>query len=252
MAEQATTTPRASQPPDAAGRTNRGGRARWLGDGRPPGGVRHHLWCFIRQWTVTQALWLLLAMLTGFALASEWGTGERYQTWIAASALGLALLPAAIEGLTQIRLPRGLVLGVGAYTVATIILGEMTDFYQRYAWWDVAMHALAGATLTAMGLVIALTFLARNGGGGGVTLPIAFAAFFTLGIGALWELFEYSLDARFGFSTQNESLDDTMHDMAHAALSGLPVLVLGTLHLLGRPTGWFGRAVDKAVAENVR
>ena len=249
MAEQATTTPHASRP---HGKSARKRGARWLGDGRPSDGIRHHLWCFIRQWTVTQALWLLLVLLTLFVFASEWAVDNHHDTWIAASALGLALLPAAIEGLTQIRLPRGFVLGIGLYTVATVVLGEMTNFYQHFTWWDVVMHSLAGATLAAMGLVIALTFLTRNGGGGGVTLPIAFAAFFTLGIGALWELFEYALDARFGFSTQNESLDDTMHDMAHAALSAVPILVLGTLHLLGRPTGWFGRAMDASVAENVR
>ena len=222
------------------------------GEARPASGVRHHLWCFIRQWRVTQAMWLALAALTAFALAREWGTGNTHDTWIAASALGLALLPAAVEGLTQIRIPRGFVLGVGLYVIATVVLGELTDFYQRFAWWDVVMHALAGATLAAMGLVIALTFLARHGASAGVTLPVAFAAFFTLGIGALWELFEYSLDARFGFSTQNNSLDDTMHDMALAGASAVPVLALGVLHLLGRSTGPFGRAVDDAVAENVR
>lgn len=217
---------------------------------RPQRGAAHHLWCFVRQWTVTHVLWLGLVALTLFALFNEIGTGNRHDTWIAASALGLALLPAGIEGLTQIRLPRGFVLGVGLYVVATVVLGEMTDFYQRFRWWDVLMHVIAGATLAAMGLVIALTFLARHGASAGVTLPVAFAGFMTLGIGALWELFEYSLDARFGFSTQNNSLDDTMHDMALAGLSAAPVLAMGAIYLLGRPTGMFGRVVDGAVAEN--
>ena len=251
MAEQAT-TPTSDRRRLSGEQIVRRRRRAARNPARPERGIAHHLWCFIRQWTVTQTLWLALGALTLFALATEFGTGNRHDTWIAASALGLALLPAGIEGLTQLRLPRGFVLGVGLYTVATVVLGEMTDFYQRFSWWDVVMHALAGATLAAMGFVIALGFLARHGASAGVTLPVAFAGFFTLGISALWELFEYALDERFGFSTQNNSLDDTMTDMALAGASAVPVLLLAVLHLLGHPTGPFGRAVDGAVQENVQ
>ena len=215
---------------------------------RPASGPAHHLWCFIRQWAATHALWAALAALLVAVAATA--RGDHHDTWIAASALGLAVLPAAVEGLTQIRVPRGFVLGVGLYVVATVILGELTDFYQRFAWWDVAMHALAGATLAAMGLAIALTLLARHDARAGATLPVAFAAFFVLGVSAAWELFEYALDARFGFSTQNASLPDTMNDMALAALSAVPILALGARHATGRRTGAFGRALDDTVREN--
>ena len=215
------------------------------GDGRPGTGWRYHLWCFRRQWPATHALWAALALLALYLAL----TGREGPVWIATSALGLAVLPAAIEGLTQIRLPRGLVFAVGVFVALTIVGGELWDLYQRAAWWDVAMHLASGAVVAGIGLVGALTLLSGARDRVGPTLPLLFGWFASLAVAGLWELFEFSLDEGYGFSTQ-PSLADTMHDMGWATLGAGLVTLLGARHLMGRPTGPFGRWVDGAVAEN--
>lgn len=215
------------------------------GDGRPGRGWRYHLWCFVRQWPVTHALWAGLALLSLYLAA----TGREGPVWIAASALGLALLPAAIEGLTQIRLPRGLVLAVTVFVCLTIVGGELWDLYQRAAWWDVAMHLMSGAAVAGIGLAGALTLLGPARRRIGPTLPLLFAWFTSVAVAGLWELFEFSLDAGYGFSTQ-PSLADTMHDLGWATLGAGLVTILGALHLSDRPTGPFGRWIEGAAREN--
>ena len=217
-------------------------------DGRPERGVRHHLWCFIRQWRVTKGLWAIFAIITLWMIAE----GRSGEAWIAGSALGLALLPAAIEGLTQVRLPRGFVLACGLYVVLTIVMGELSDMYQRVVWWDVAMHAASGAVLALMGLVIVLTLLGGARETVGWLLPTLFAWFFAVAIAGLWEVFEFTLDHRFGFSTQNESLRDTMHDMVIGTVAAAVASLGGLAHLLGLPTGPLGSMIEGAVRENAK
>ena len=214
-------------------------------EGRPERGPHHHLWCFVRQWRTTHALWIALALV---AIAS-FAAGSARDHYIALSALGLALLPAAIEGLSGIRLPRGFVLACGVFTVLTITLGELADFYQRVAWWDVAMHAASGFVVGGIGLVGALTLLAHLGIRRAILLPGLFAFFTALGVAGAWELFEYLLDARYGFSTQQD-LADTMHDIALGGAGGALAAFWGIMHLRGRGGAPFGRLIDGAVAEN--
>ena len=215
------------------------------GDGRPGTGWRYHLWCFVRQWPVTRALWGVMALLAlGLAL-----TGRTGPVWIALSALGLSMLPAAIEGLSQVRLPRGLVLAVGLFVALTIVAGELWDAYQRIGWWDDAMHLLSGAVVALIGLAGALTLLGSARATVGPVLPLLFGWFTALGVAGAWELFEYGLDAGFGYETQ-PGLADTMHDIGWGALGAGLATLAGAAHLAGAPTGWFGRALEGAAAEN--
>ena len=230
------------------GRRDAGWPANPRDDGRPANGARHHLWCFIRQWRVTKALWIALAVASVWAYVA----GRAGEVWIAGSAFGLALLPAAFEGLTQIRLQRGFVFACGLYAVLTVMLGELADLYQRVAWWDVAMHAASGAVLALMGLVIALTLLGRSRAAVGPSLPLAFALCFAAGIAGVWEMFEFVLDERFGFRTQNESLHDTMHDIIVGCSAALVATLAAAAHLLGLPTGPLGPMIEGAVRENAR
>ena len=237
------TPKRPRRAPRAGARAHASARAD--AEGRPPGGVAHHLWCFLRQWRVTHALWLALAAIAlGFA-----ASGSSHDTWIATSAFGLALLPAAVEGLVGVRLPRGFVLACGLFTVLTVMLGELTDFYQRFVWWDVAMHVASGFVVGGIGLVGALVLLAQAGARRSVLLPALFALFTGLAVAAVWELFEFALDAGYGFSTQ-PGLSDTMHDIMLGGLGALAAAILGAVHLAGLPTGAFGRLIDGAVGEN--
>ena len=215
------------------------------GDGRPGTGWRYHLWCFVRQWPATHALWAGLGILALFLLA----TGRVGPVWIATSALGLALLPAAIEGLTQIRLPRGFVFGVTVFVWLTIIGGELWDLYQRAAWWDVAMHLMSGAVVAGIGLAGALTLLGEARAWVGPTLPLLFAWFTSVAVAGMWELFEFLLDTFGGFLTQ-PSPQDTMHDIGWATLGAGLATMGGALHLMGRRTGPFGAWIEGAAREN--
>ncbi|OUC56215.1 hypothetical protein CA262_16155 [Sphingobium sp. GW456-12-10-14-TSB1] len=127
------------------------------------------------------------------------------------------------------------------FVFATLFLGEVRDYYERFWWWDLLLHATAGLLLGLLGFMIVYilnedqhvdlymrpSFLAL------------FAFFFSQGIGALWEIFEFAMDQIFGMTMQKpmlgdpSGLTDTMWDLIVNAL-GAAVISLGGLRYLIR------------------
>src|SRR5690606_16863046 len=87
---------------------------------------------------------------------------------------------------------------------SSLFLGEVHDYYERLWWWDQALHGTAGLLLGMLGfLVVHLLNESRV-----VNLHMRpsfvalFAFLFSLGLGTLWEIFEFSMDRTFGLTMQ--------------------------------------------------
>jgi len=107
------------------------------------------------------------------------------------------------------------------FIFASLFLGEVHDYYERLWWWDQALHGTAGLLLGMLGfLVVHLLNESRV-----VNLHMRpsfvalFAFLFSLGLGTLWEIFEFSMDRTFGLTMQKpvpgdpSGLTDTMWDL---------------------------------------
>jgi uncharacterized membrane protein YjdF len=122
---------------------------------------------------------------------------------------------------------------------ASLFLGEVRDYYSRFWWWDTALHTLSGFLLGILGflLVHVMNQMERIH----IHLKPGFVAFFAfmfaLGVGALWEIFEFTMDSVFGMNMQKpmlgdpSGLTDTMWDLIVDALGALIVSVLGWRYL---------------------
>ena len=89
---------------------------------------------------------------------------------------------------------------------------------------------------------------------------VAFFAFlFALGVGALWEIFEFTMDSLFGMNMQKpmlgdpSGLTDTMWDLIVDALGALVVSFLGWRYLKNpEQKSFLERWIDSFVARNPR
>ena len=86
-------------------------------------------------------------------------------------------------------------------------------------------------------------------------MPWALAALaFCVGvsIGAMWEIFEFSMDQLFGMNMQKSGLVDTMTDLIIDTAGAAIGAFAGFLFLKGRQLGGLGKVLDQFVQANER
>lgn len=206
-----------------------------------------------RQALVTYAMLAVMALeLASLVWTARWGH--------AVLVLGLM----AVIALPVLR-RRGIVAAVPIeiqvcsviFIFATLFLGEVRDFYIRIWWWDLALHTSSGVLLGLLGF-ISLYLLNESETVGFGLRPtfLAFFAFcFSVTMGALWEIFEFTMDQVFGMTMQKpmlgdpSGLTDTMWDLIVDAAGAMAASVAGLVYMrrarrVGRKD-WLQRFVER-------
>ena len=178
----------------------------------------------LTTWAVWLALWAEFAFAT-------W-TGRFSAAFVALGTFALTLLPILFARSLHIHVPRRFMAGIVLFIFATLFLGEVGDFYNRYWWWDIFLH---GGSALGFGLIGFLAIFMLFQGDRYAAPPWAiglFAFCFALSIGAVWEIFEFAMDTMFGLNMQKSGLRDTMADLIVDAIGGLLGAVAGVAYLL--------------------
>ena len=110
----------------------------------------------------------------------------------------LTFIPEATERLlkNKVRFSSALKIAIVLFIFGAQCLGEVYNFYELFAWWDVLLHATSGVILALVGfmLVDALNDSRQSGVKLSPFFVALFAFIFALASGALWEIFEYACD----------------------------------------------------------
>lgn len=202
----------------------------------------------LRQSPLLYATWLVLlgesvvAMLRGQYAVAFAGVG----TFV------LTLLPIYTQRLLNVRLPSGFIAAIALFLMATLFLGEVGDFYEKYWWWDVVLHFGSAIGFGLMGVVLML-ILVRGQKLTAAPITVSFFAFcFAVMIGALWEIWEFTLDQMLGLNTQKSGLVDTMWDLIVDCLGAALGAAAGYVYLKG-VHGWIlAPALREFVSRNSR
>jgi hypothetical protein len=203
---------------------------------------------FAEQTWLARAIWLILLILSVWALV----TGRWSLAFVSVVTLALSLAPLWLARWTQVIVPPSFVAAIVLFVSGTLFLGETFDFYNRFWWWDIAMH---GGSAVGFGLIgFVLIFMMFQGDRFAAPhLVIAFFAFcFAMAIGALWEVFEFGMDQLFGMNMQKSGLLDTMGDLIVDTLGALIGAASGWLYLKGQDYGGPVRMIDDFVRRNPR
>lgn len=173
---------------------------------------------------------VLVVGLIAEILAEQWFTAV-----ITCGIILITFAPLLLAKKFRVYIPSEFALLSIAFVFASLFLGEVHGYYERYWWWDIALHMGSGFLLGIIGFL--LVHLLNETEDFGVHLKPGFVAFFAflfaVGTGALWEIFEFSMDWFFGMNMQKEmlgdpsGLTDTMWDLIVDTLGALVISVLG-------------------------
>lgn len=201
-----------------------------------------------KQYPLTYLMWAALFGETVISLA----TGRYSTAFIGALTFGLSLLPILAHRFFGIRFPAGFVAATVFFIIATLFLGEVGGFYERYWWWDLLLHSGSAIGFGMIGTVLVILLLGGTRLEASAFLASVFAFTFALSIGALWEIFEYGMDQAFGLNMQKSGLDDTMGDLIVDCIGGLVGASAGYTYIKLGPRGRLSGAIGLFVEQNFR
>jgi hypothetical protein len=213
-----------------------------------------------RERSVHRKITIALQVIMVIGLASS----IYEQQWLNAAAIGgivlLTALPMLILRRLEIFIPPEFELLAIAFIFAANFLGSMRDYYERFWWWDLALHTTSGVLLGIVGFLLVyvlngvprLALHMRPG-------FVAFFAFcFALAVGALWEVFEFALDELVGTTMQTpflgdpSGLTDTMWDLIVDALGALAIALFGYRYMTRGMKSPIERWIRRFIAANPR
>ena len=185
------------------------------------------------------AILALLQLVMAVHLVLLLVRGEWPQAVFVAGIMALTLAPVLFR--MPVELPSEMQIVAVLFVFATLFLGEVRDWYDRFWWWDAALHTTSGLLLGMLGFMFVYILNEdRN-----VDLHMRpsfvalFAFFFAVGIGAIWEIFEFAMDSYFGTNMQPATandpsgLTDTVQDLIVDTV-GAAVVALGGWRYLAR------------------
>lgn len=162
---------------------------------------------------------LLLVMASEFVLLVL--RGAWLHVFLVGGIMILMLLPIVLKRRRLVEIPSELQILAILFIFATLFLGEVRDYYERFWWWDLTLHATAGLLMGLLGFMI--VYMLNEDRQVDMHMRPAFLALFafsfSVAIGALWEIFEFAMDQIFGLNMQKpmlgdpSGLTDTMWDL---------------------------------------
>jgi uncharacterized membrane protein YjdF len=125
------------------------------------------------------------------------------------------------------------------FVFATLFLGEVHDYYERFWWWDMVLHTTSGLLLGMVGFMF--VYILNEDAHVDLHMRPSFVAlfafFFAVALGAIWEVFEFAMDRFFGTNMQPATpgdpsgLTDTIHDLIVDTIGAAAVALAGWRYL---------------------
>lgn len=146
------------------------------------------------------------------------------------------------------------------FVFAALFLGEFRSYYERFWWWDIALHGTSGLLLGILGFLLVYVLnetrhISLHMRPGFVAL---FAFVFAVAIGALWEIFEFGMDQCFGTVMQKpmlrdaSGLTDTMWDLIVDALGAAVIGGFGWWNMRRNSRSFLDRWIERFIETNPR
>ena len=165
--------------------------------------------------------------------------------------------PAIFGHRLPVRIPAEYELLTILFVFGALFLGEFRSYYERFWWWDIALHASSGLLLGILGFLLVYVMneskrIHLQMRAGFVAL---FAFVFAVAVGTFWEIFEFAIDQVFGTTMQKpmrgdpSGLTDTMWDLIVDALGALVISTFGWWHMKRNQRSfvdaWINRFIDR-------
>ncbi len=175
----------------------------------------------------------VLQLVMGVQLVILLMRGDWLQCFLVAAVMALTLAPVVLK--MPVRIPSEIQIVAILFVFATLFLGEVHHYYERFWWWDAVLHTTSGLLPGILGFMI--VYMLNEDRHVDLHMRPSFVAlfafFFALGIGALWEVFEFAMDRYLGTNMQPaipgdpSGLSDTILDLIVDTLGAAVVSLAG-------------------------
>lgn len=180
----------------------------------------------------------------------------RYQSALeVALILLITLLPIILGNRFKVSIPHEFESLAVIFVFMALFLGEVRGYYLRFWWWDVVLHISSGLLLGILGFLLVYVLNEKKE----IDLELrptfiaVFAFMFAMGMGALWEIFEFAMDQVFGMNMQKSGIVDTMWDLIVDGLGALVISFLGWVYLRrGNNKSFLERWIHSFIDKNPR
>jgi hypothetical protein len=201
------------------------------------------------------AILTVLQLVMGIQLVLLLVREDWLQAFLVAGIMALTLAPLLFR--MPVEIPSEIQIVAVLFVFATLFLGEVRGYYERFWWWDVALHTTSGLLLGLVGFmfVYVLNEDAHVDLHMRPSFVALFAFFFAVGLGALWEIFEFGMDRAFGMNMQPATpgdpsgLTDTIHDLIVDTVGAAIVSIAGWRYLAharaSRVDNWAKRFIER-------
>lgn len=129
--------------------------------------------------------------------------------------LVLLVAPSFVQVTFKVELPTTLEIIILVFIFAAEILGEISEFYLMFPFWDTVLHTLNGFLAAAIGF--SLVDLLNRSEKMVFNLSPLFTAIvaicFSMTIGVLWEFFEFGMDQIIGYDMQKDTVIHTIRSV---------------------------------------
>lgn len=139
------------------------------------------------------------------------------------AAIIVVFLPGIIRKIFKINFPKLATSLFYLFLFLSVFLGTFVDLYDKTKFWDVIVHAISGVMLGFMAMFFIKPLQEKKPLNAGFVFLFCFL--FVMGIGACWEIYEFTFDAFLNLNMQKYATDaglllvckqallDTMVDM---------------------------------------
>ena len=134
----------------------------------------------------------------------------------------VTLVPVTLGRAINVKMPKAMEIAFVGFCFASLVMGDLLDFYGRFAWWDVLLHGISGIMLGILGYAV-FNFLYSNAASASPLCLSLWIICFAMAAGAMWEILEYITDGIFDlnsqeFLTSSGTFDNTTPLQGRAAL----------------------------------
>lgn len=156
-------------------------------------------------------------------IGEGFNTKADYALMIAECVLGIIVIhiPSLLAHKFKFEIPFFLYIAYIIFLYCSIFLGEAQSFYYKIPHWDTILHAMSSLMLGFFGFMF-ITILNRDEHTLMRLSPFfvsLFAFCFAVTIGAIWEIYEFTLDGLMGFNMQKHSTANGVPLEGHLALA---------------------------------
>lgn len=162
----------------------------------------------LREHKSSAIVYLTLRALVIVMLILQLWNRNFENVFLCALTLILLVMPSCIQVTFKVELPTTLEIIILIFIFAAEILGEISEFYLMFPFWDTVLHTVNGFLAAAIGFSM-VDLLNRSEKTVFHLSPLftAIVAFcFSMTIGVVWEFFEFFMDQVMGYDMQKDTV----------------------------------------------